>query len=95
VSTCLLITTIATHFLPSPNANTLQVYGKPMILFPIVYGSWIHRISVPSPPIIFSRLSVANLECWRLICMLFFHVFRSSSLLSIGDLPARHLVFSI
>jgi hypothetical protein len=75
VSICLLLMTIAARFLHSPDAKTLKDRGKPTILFPIVYGSCMHKISVPSSSIIFSRLSVANLECCKLICTQLSRVF--------------------
>ena len=63
----LLVTTIAARFLPSPDVKILNFFGIPAILFWIVYGSWMQRMSVQSSSIIFIRLAVATLECCRSI----------------------------
>ena len=76
-SICLSLTTKAARFLPAPDVNTVQERGIPTILLPILYGSCIQITSVSSPFIIFRRLAVASLECWRFICIHFSRVLKA------------------
>ena len=56
VSTRLIVTTIAAQILPSPDANILCFFDTPAILVWILYGSWMHSMSVLSS-VIFIKLS--------------------------------------
>ena len=70
LTSCLIcfFTTIAARCFPS-DVKIFIFLDKPSILPRIVYGSWMKRMSVFSSSVIFNRLSVASLECWRFSCL--------------------------